>query len=75
MTKMTPAQVRRRLKTIQKHQNKWKLAEKELQDSCPHGNVDEKYKGNSGNYDSSANSYWIEYCCLDCGKFWTEEQQ
>ena len=72
---MTPAQVRRRLKTIQKHQDKWKLAEKELQDSCPHANVDEKYKGNSGNYDSSANSSWIEYRCLDCGKFWTKEQQ
>lgn len=71
---MTPAQVKRRLKTIQKNQDKWKLAEKDLQDSCPHVNVDKKYKGNSGNYDPSADSYWIEYRCPDCGKFWTEDQ-
>lgn len=71
---MTPSQVRRRFKAIQKHQDKWKLAEKELQAACLHVNVDEKYKGNSGNYDSSADSYWIEYRCPDCGKFWTKEQ-
>ena len=56
---MTPSQVRRRFKAIQKHQDKWDIAEKELQDNCPHVNADENYKG--------------KYC-PDCGKFWTEEQ-
>lgn len=71
---MTQAQVRRRLKTIQKHQDKWDIAEKDLQEICNHPNVDKKYKGNSGNYDPSADSYWIEYRCPDCGKFWIEDQ-
>ena len=71
---MTPAQIRRRLKTIQKHQDKWDIAEKDLQEICIHPNVDEKYKGNSGNYDPSADSYWIEYRCPDCDKFWIEDQ-
>lgn len=71
---MTPAQIRRRLKTIQKHQDKWADAEKELQQICNHPNADKKYCGNSGNYDPSADSYWIEYRCPDCGKFWIEDQ-
>lgn len=71
---MTPAQVRRRLKTILKHQSIWRKAEIDLQKQCNHVNVDETYKGNSGNYDPSADSYWIEYKCSDCGKFWREDQ-
>lgn len=71
---MTPAQVRRKLKTILKHQDKWANAEIELQNHCNHVNVDKQYKGNSGNYDPTADSYWIEFKCSDCGKFWIEDQ-
>lgn len=27
-----------------------------------------------GNYDPSADSYWIEFVCPDCHKKWIEEQ-
>jgi hypothetical protein len=46
----------------------------DLQDECPHTNVDKKYKANTGNYDPSADSYWIELSCPDCGKWWMEDQ-
>lgn len=71
---MTPAQVRRRLRTIRKHQEVWDDAEKQLQEACKHPGVVEKYCGNSGNYDPSADSYWIDYHCPDCDKRWTEDQ-
>lgn len=45
-----------------------------LLSKCTHPNVNIQYKGDTGNYDPSADSYWIEYKCPDCGKFWTKEQ-
>lgn len=71
---MTPAQIRRRLQTIQKHQQKWDDAEKELRSLCSHPNVSKKYCGDTGNWDRSQDSYWIEYKCPDCNKFWTVDQ-
>lgn len=71
---MTPAQIRRKLKTIQKHQDKWADAEIDLKNICLHPAASKKYRGNSGNYDPSADSYWVEYKCPDCGKFWCEDQ-
>lgn len=40
---------------------------------CPHESLLKKHRANTGNYDPSANSYWTEFTCLDCGKFWTEK--
>lgn len=71
---MTPAQVRRRLQTIGKHQIKWDNAEYELQAICSHPSATKKSRGSSGNYDPSADSYWIEFKCPDCNKFWMEDQ-
>lgn len=71
---MTPAQVRRKLATINKHQTKWDDAERELQSTCSHPAASKKHCGNSGNYDPSADSYWIEFKCPDCGKRWMEDQ-
>jgi hypothetical protein len=71
---MTPAQVRRRLQTIEKHQTKWELAERDLQHLCQHPNASKKYCANTGNYDPTADSYWIEFKCLDCHKRWIEDQ-
>jgi len=53
-----------------------KLREKinDIQDSCPHQNKNKKYKSNTGNYDPSCDSYWIDIDCLDCGKHWCEDQ-
>jgi hypothetical protein len=39
-----------------------------IKDSCPHKNNIKKYDGNSGNYDPSADIYWVDIECLDCGK-------
>jgi hypothetical protein len=71
---MTPSQVRLRLSTINKHQVKWDSAEKELQNLCTHPNTSKKYACSSGNYDPTADSYWIEFRCPDCNKFWTVDQ-
>lgn len=71
---MTPAQVQRRLKTIQRNQTKWDSAERELQNLCSHPNASKKYCSDTGNWDRSQDSFWIEYRCADCGKFWSVEQ-
>ena len=71
---MTPAQVRRRYKTIEKHQWKWADAERKLQLICTHLNVEKKYDSNTGNYDPSADSYWIDFFCPDCRKRWRVDQ-
>lgn len=71
---MTPAQVRRKLATINKHQLKWDTAERELQFICTHINASKKYCGDTGNWDRNADSYWIEYKCSDCNKRWREDQ-
>ncbi len=71
---MTPAQIRRKLATIRKNQNKWILAEKALHDVCPHLDASKKHCGSTGNWDRSDDCYWIEYKCPDCGKFWSVDQ-
>ena len=71
---MTPAQVHRRLATITKNQLKWDTEEKILQNLCPHPNASKKHCGDTGNWDRSEDSYWIEYKCPDCKKFWTVDQ-
>lgn len=71
---MTPQQVRQRYKVIQQFQDKWADAEIDLQSTCKHPAVTKKYQGSSGNYDPSADCYWIEFKCPDCGKRWMEDQ-
>ena len=44
-----------------------------LREECQHPNVEVKHRANVGNYDPSADSYWTEHKCPDCGKFWTIE--
>ena len=71
---MTPAQVRRKLATINKHQEKWDQAERDLRDICPHPDASKKYRGSTGNWDRNDNCYWIEWKCPDCGKKWMTDQ-
>lgn len=71
---MTPAQIRRKLATINKHQLKWDTAERELQTLCQHPNASKKYGSDTGNWDRGQDSYWIDYNCPDCGKRWQEDQ-
>lgn len=71
---MTPAQVKRKRINIDTKINKLNDQLKELQSLCPHPDVTKKYKGNTGNYDPSADCYWIEWHCPDCGKYWITDQ-
>lgn len=70
----TRKQIVRRAKTIETNIVKWDKKLEELQTICTHPAVDKRHNSNIGNYDPSADCYWTEYKCLDCGKFWTENQ-
>lgn len=59
-----------RIKQLSKIQNEIYA----LQDECTHPNIDKQYKGSTGNWSKSDDSFWIEFKCLDCGKRWTENQ-
>ncbi len=74
MAALTSKQIRRRLETIHKHQSKWAKAKDDLQNSCNHNNVIKKNCGSTGNWDRNDDEYWREFRCLDCQKFWTEDQ-
>lgn len=71
---MKPAQVRHKLARIQKHQEKWDLAEKQLKELCLHPDASKKHCGDTGNWDRNEDSYWIEYKCPDCDKRWSVDQ-
>lgn len=49
-------------------------AKKFIQDNCPHENLVGTYKSDTGNWDRSNDSYWINFHCNICDKFWTEDQ-
>lgn len=71
---MTPAQVRRKWASIDRREEKLAHELAKLQDLCVHSNVTKKYDSNTGNYDPSADSYWIDFFCPDCRKRWREDQ-
>lgn len=43
-----------------------------LRKECPHEIGTYIYKGNSGNWCESDDSYWKEMICGHCGKLWNE---
>lgn len=45
-----------------------------IQHKCTHPDVTKEYKANTGNYDPSADRYWINFHCPDCDKRWMEDQ-
>jgi hypothetical protein len=47
---------------------------RELQSECDHTFVKKVARSNTGNYDPSADAYWYEFTCPDCGKYWHEDQ-
>lgn len=58
------------------------LAEKKLeirkinmQNECEHPNVTKTAKADTGNWCPQDDSYWYEFRCPDCSKFWTENQR
>lgn len=71
---MTPKQIQRKYATIEKHMDRLEEELSQLQLICSHSNASKTYRGDTGNYDKTADSYWIEYKCSDCRKFWTVPQ-
>jgi predicted RNA-binding Zn-ribbon protein involved in translation (DUF1610 family) len=71
---MTPAQIRRKWASIDRREEKLADELAALQAICTHTNVEKEYKSNTGNYDPTADSYWIDFRCPDCGKRWIEDQ-
>lgn len=71
---MTPKQVQRKRKSIYERQVRLSEELYELQTTCTHPMPNKKYGGNTGNYDPSADSYWIDWDCPDCGHRWTTDQ-
>lgn len=53
--------------------DEYELKLAELQNSCPHHNLEYKNRGNSGSWDRD-DSYWTEWFCPDCDKHWTTDQ-
>ena len=47
---------------------------KQFQKDCDHVGASKTPRGNTGNYDPSADGYWYECCCGRCGLRWTEDQ-
>jgi hypothetical protein len=44
-----------------------------LQTACVHPSATKRHGANTGNYDPSADWYWTDFNCPDCGKSWTLE--
>jgi len=45
-----------------------------LQRECPHTNASKKGCSDTGNWCKGDDSYWWEFRCPDCGKYWVEDQ-
>lgn len=66
------ASIKTRYKRLLKKEDSIADAIKSLQEECNHPDRVKKYYSSTGNYDPTADCYWIEYKCPDCGKFWIE---
>ena len=71
---MTQDEIRRKWESIDKREDKLAKELSKLQKLCQHPNANSKYDSNTGNYDPSADSYWIDYICPDCNKRWRIDQ-
>jgi hypothetical protein len=45
-----------------------------MQSKCKHTNVEIKYHSDTGNFDPSRDAYWKDCHCLECDKYWSENQ-
>lgn len=48
---------------------------REIQHNCVHEGLLGKYGANTGNYCKQDDSYWVEFMCPNCGKYWSEDQE
>jgi hypothetical protein len=74
MKMMTPAQIKRKLASIKRREEKLSHELAKLQALCPHPNVISKREGSTGNWDRHDDCWWTNYHCPDCSKRWTEDQ-
>ena len=72
--KMTQEEIRKKYESIDRREEKLARELNKLQALCTHPNLEKTYKSNTGNYDPSADSYWIEFRCPDCRARWNEDQ-
>lgn len=70
---MTQDEIRKKCESIDKREEKLAKELAKLQSICQHPNVLSKHDSNTGNYDPSADSYWIDYTCPDCRKRWRKD--
>lgn len=61
---------------LQKQIAELTLKIRQIQEECSHPKiaVTKKPGSNTGNYDPSADSYWMDCHCLLCDKTWREDQ-
>lgn len=71
---MTQEEIRNKWNSIDRREEKLAKELAKLQATCAHPDVEKTYMSNTGNYDPTADSYWIDFYCPDCRKRWTEEQ-
>ena len=71
---MTSKQIQRKYTTIMNKKAKLSIQLSELQELCTHPDITKQYRGDTGNYDPSQDSYWINWHCPDCDKRWTTPQ-
>lgn len=67
-------EIRENRESIQRHIDKANADMLELREQCMHPNVKKENKANTGDYDPSANHYWRDCACPDCGRRWMEDQ-
>ncbi len=71
----TQKQINKKRQQIEAKIKKAYEALSELRKECNHsGDLVYKLDGNTGNWDKSEDSYWINWICNDCGKRWTTSQ-
>lgn len=71
---MTQDDIRKKWESIDRRGEKLAKELSKLQAVCQHPDVVKTYNSNTGNYDPSADSYWIDFFCPDCRKRWVEDQ-
>jgi hypothetical protein len=46
-----------------------------IRERCSHKTTTKEYGANTGNYDPSADVYWTDFTCSDCGYWWRETER
>jgi hypothetical protein len=72
---VTQEEIRKKWESIDRREDRLASELAKLQSTCKHPNIEKKYKSNTGNYDPTADSYWIEFKCPDCRARWNEDQK